>query len=64
MLYTDRDLFGSVKTFFSLANASQVCAPVPLGAASLAAAVDEDALVELLYPVSFAGTKASRVGKI
>lgn len=37
----------------------KVCAPVPLGAASLAAAMhDEDALVELLYPVSFASTKA------
>lgn len=38
-----------------------MCAPVPLGAAALAAAVDEGALVELLYPVSFASTKASLI---
>ena len=38
----------------------EVCAPAPLGAAELAAALDEDSLAELLHPVSFARTKARR----
>ena len=38
----------------------EVCAPAPLGAAELAAALDEDSLAELLHPVSLARTKARR----
>ncbi|CAN0206772.1 unnamed protein product [Ectocarpus sp. 13 AM-2016] len=38
----------------------QACAPSPLGAAALlATGMDEDALTELLHPVSFKKTKAS-----
>lgn len=39
----------------------QACAPAPLGAAALlATGMDEGALTELLHPVSFKATKASR----
>lgn len=36
---------------------AQVCAPSSLGAATLAASIDEESLGELLLPVSFAKTK-------
>ncbi|CAM9697047.1 unnamed protein product [Ectocarpus sp. 4 AP-2014] len=40
----------------------QVCAPAPLGAAALlATGMDEDALTELLHPVSFKKTKAKHI---
>ncbi|CAM9772155.1 unnamed protein product [Ascophyllum nodosum] len=42
----------------------EVCAPAPLGAAELAAALDEDSLAELLHPVSLARTKAKHIARV